>query len=67
MHFARKATTATTTYGKGVALILTGDNAGKFTDADDADETSKVALTNVVFLGSERTDAENGIAVIEMK
>ena len=61
------ASTATTTYGKGVALILTGDNAGKFTDADDADETSKVALTNVVFLGSERTDAENGIAVIEMK
>lgn len=65
--WAMVASTATTTYGKAVALILSGDNAGKFTDSGDSKEASKVALTNVVFLGTEKSDMENGIAVIELR
>ena len=65
--WALVASTATTTYGKGVALILAGDHAGMFTSADDSKEASKVALTNVVFLGAEKTDKDNGIAVIELR
>ena len=61
------ASTATTTSGKEVALILAGDHAGMFTSADDSREASKVALTNVVFLGAEKTDKDNGIAVIELR
>lgn len=57
--------TATTTYGTGAALIIGGDNAGKFTDASDADEASKVALDGVTFIGIADTD--NGIAVVDIK
>lgn len=59
------ASTATTDYGTGAALIISGDNAGKFTDASDAGETGKVALTGVIFIGI--VDADNGIAVAEIK
>lgn len=59
------ASTATTDYGTGVALITSGDSVGKFTDASDADETKKVALSGVTFIGVADTD--NGIAVIDIK
>lgn len=59
------ASTATVAYAGGVALITEGENAGKFTDASDASETKKVALTGVTFTG--KIDKDNGIAVIEIK
>ena len=59
------ADTATTTYGRAAALILSGDNVGKLTDTADSEETSKVALTGVTFTG--KADTDNGIAVVEMK
>ena len=63
--WALVADTATPTYGTGAALILSGDNAGKLTDTADEEENSKVALTGVTFTG--KADADNGIAVVEMK
>lgn len=57
------ADTATTDYGKVVALITDGDNVGMFTDSGDASETTKVTLEGK-FLGV--ADEENGIAVIEI-
>ena len=57
------AVTATTDYGKVVALITDGDNVGMFTDSGDASETTKVTLEGK-FLGV--ADEENGIAVIEI-
>lgn len=59
------ASTATIAYGKGVALILSGENVGRFTDASDESESQKVALPDVIFTG--RADKDNEIAVIEMK
>lgn len=59
------ASTATTDYGTGAALILSGDNAGRFTSASDASETKKVALSGVTFIGV--ADQDNSIAVIDIK
>lgn len=58
------APTATTTYGKAVALIISGKNVGKFTDSGDAAETPKVTLTGAKFIG--KADADNLIAVVEL-
>ena len=55
--------TATISYKAGVALIVEGDNAGKFTSTDDTSETT-VTLSDAVFTGV--SDTENGIAVIEL-
>ena len=57
------AETATTSYGKTVALITDGDNAGMFTDSADAAETTKVTLEGK-FIGV--ADEEHSIAVIEI-
>lgn len=57
------AETATTSYGKTVALITDGDNAGMFTDSADAAETTKVTLEGK-FIGV--ADEERSIAVIEI-
>ena len=59
------ASTATTAYGTGAALIISGDNAGKFTDVSDANEAGKIGLDGVAFIGI--ADADNGIAVVEIK
>lgn len=55
--------TATVAYGGSVALITDGDNAGKFTDADDASEATKVTI-DAKFIG--KVDADNLIAVVEL-
>lgn len=58
------AGTATIGYGKKVAFITDGNNAGKFTDEADDSEVTKVTI-NAQFNGN--VDKENGIAVIELK
>ena len=55
---------ATISYGKKVAFITDGDNAGCFTDEDDASEATKVTI-NATFNG--KVDKNNGIAAIELK
>lgn len=61
--WALVASTATTTYGTKAALILSGNNAGKFTSSADASETKKMILS-AEFTG--KADIDSGIAVIEL-
>lgn len=56
--------TTTIVYGKNVAIITDGDNAGCFTDESDTTEATKVTI-NAKFNG--KVDKDNGIAVIELK
>ena len=56
--------TPTINYGKNVAIITDGDNAGRFTDEADTSEVTKVTI-NAKFNG--KVDKDNGIAVIELK
>ncbi|MCD8364448.1 MAG: hypothetical protein LUC83_01285 [Clostridiales bacterium] len=55
--------TATVAYGSSVALITDGDNVGKFTDADDSSEATKVTI-DAKFIG--KVDTDNLIAVVEL-
>ena len=62
--WANIAGTTTVSYGKKVAFITDGDNAGKFTDEANDSEATKVTI-DAKFNG--KVDKENGIAVIELK
>lgn len=59
--YARVASSATVTYGSTAYLVTDGDEAGCFTNKDDATATSKVEIK-----GRFITAASDGLAVIEL-
>lgn len=61
--WARVTEDALPAYGKAVLLVITGENAGLFTSADDEDEAANTIAVNAKFLTEKGTD---NVAVVEV-